>query len=115
MSGVLSGLRAWLIQRASALYLLLFIVLMPITVICQEIDSFDKWQTFIYSPVVTVTGVLFFVSLFMHAWVGMRDVIIDYVHAFTLRLLVLTMLALYLMLLMLWVLRILFLATGVTT
>jgi len=115
MSGVLTGLRAWLLQRVSAVYLLLFVVLMPVTIACQNIDNFDAWQAFIYSPVIAVLWVLFFASLFLHAWVGMRDVIIDYVHSFKLRALLLSLLAIYLVALMFWVLRILLLSTGATT
>ncbi|MCK4743554.1 MAG: succinate dehydrogenase, hydrophobic membrane anchor protein [Sulfuriflexus sp.] len=114
MSGVLTGLRAWLLQRASAVYLLLFIVLMPVAVIFQKVDSLDAWQAFIYSPVVTITWILFFAGLFLHAWVGIRDVLVDYVHPFAIRALLLSLLALYLIAMMLWILKILLINTGAT-
>ena len=112
MSHVLTGLKAWVLQRASAVYLLLFVVLMPIAIIFEKPDSVNTWQSFIYSPVVAVMWIMFFASLFVHAWVGMRDVVIDYVHPLTIRVLLLSLLALYLIVLMIWVLRILLLSTG---
>jgi len=112
MSSVLTGLRAWVLQRASAVYLMLFVVLMPIVIAFQKIDSFETWQAFIYSPIVALSWILFFASLFVHAWVGIRDVLIDYVHPFKLRVLLLSLLAVYLIALMFWILRILIISAG---
>ena len=112
MSTLLTGLRAWVLQRASAIYLLLFVVLMPIVIAFEKIDNLEAWQGFISSPMVVVTSVLFFISLFAHAWVGIRDVIIDYVHSFNIRVFLLFILAVYLIVMLAWVLRILLLATG---
>jgi len=114
MSGVLTGLRAWVLQRASAVYLLLFVLFMPVVVIFKRLDSVDAWQAFIYSPVVTITWILFFASLFLHAWVGIRDVLIDYVHSFAIRALLLSVLAIYLMAMMFWILKILLINMGAT-
>jgi len=114
MSGVLTGLRAWLLQRASAVYLLLFVLFMPVVVIYKKPDSIDAWQAFVYSPVVTITWILFFVSLFAHAWVGIRDVLIDYVHSFAIRSLLLSVLVIYLMAMMFWILKVLLINIGAT-
>lgn len=114
MSGVLTGLKAWVLQRASAVYILLFVVLMPVAVICKKVDNLDAWQAFIYSPLITITWILFFVSLFAHAWVGIRDVLIDYVHSFAIRSLLLSLLAIYLMAMMFWVFKILLINIGAT-
>jgi len=115
MRGVLTGLNAWVLQRASAVYLLLFTLLMPAYIFYLDIESFAKWNSFILSPVVSISWILFFVSLLAHAWVGIRDVVIDYVHSFKLRLFILSIVALYLIAMMFWVLRILFISSGVAT
>ncbi len=113
MRGVLSGLNAWVLQRASAIYLLLFVVLMPGRIIYLEINSFTAWHTFILSPVIAISWILFFVSLLAHAWVGIRDVVVDYVHTFWIRLTILALIAFYLIAMMIWVLRFLLLHAGV--
>lgn len=114
MSGVLTGLRAWVLQRASAVYLLLFVLFMPVVVICKKLDSVDAWQAFVYSPAITITWILFFASLFLHAWVGIRDVLIDYVHSFAIRALLLSLLVIYIVAMMVWVLKILLINMGAT-
>lgn len=114
MKGVLSGLNAWVVQRASAVYLLLFIVIMPATIFYLEINSFSSWHAFIFSPFVDVSWVLFFVSVLIHAWVGIRDVVVDYVHSFAMRLIALSFIAFYLIAMMIWVLKFLLLYSGAT-
>jgi len=113
MSGVLSGLNAWVLQRASAVYLLLFIIIMPTSILYLEIDNFNAWKSFVLSPFVAVSWILFFVSLLAHAWVGIRDVVIDYIHPFSIRLVLLSLIALYLIAMMIWALRFLLLHVGV--
>jgi len=114
MRGVLSGLNAWVLQRASAVYLLLFILIMPTSIFYLELNSYSAWHAFILSPLVAISWILFFVSLLAHAWVGIRDVVVDYVHPFAVRLIILSLLAFYLIAMMIWVLRFLLLHSGVS-
>jgi len=113
MSGVVSGLNAWVLQRASAVYLLLFTLIMPASIFYLDIGNVAAWQAFIFSPLVAVAWLIFFASLLAHAWVGIRDVVLDYIHPFSVRLIILAMIALYLIAMMFWVLRLLFLSAGV--
>jgi succinate dehydrogenase / fumarate reductase membrane anchor subunit len=57
-----------------------------------------------------ITTALFALSVLVHGWVGVRDVLIDYVHAIWLRLLLLAATGLVLVGSLLWVLRALVLA-----
>jgi len=54
---------------------------------------------------------LFFAALLLHAWVGVRDVIIDYVRPFYLRFSLLMVVGGALLATLLWALRIIFMAT----
>ena len=47
--------------------------------------------------------VLFFGSLLIHAWIGMRDVLIDYVPIMSLRLVILLGIAVFLIAMGIWV------------
>ena len=51
---------------------------------------------------------LFVAALLIHAWVGIRDIILDYVHPFGARLVVLSLFALMLITSGLWAARVLF-------
>jgi len=106
-----SGFRAWLIQRVSAIYLALYCIYLLFHFALYPPDAYAQWQTWLADPLVGVTMALFFLALLMHAWIGVRDVVIDYVHPLALRVTVLTVIALLLTGCGFWVFRTLVLVT----
>lgn len=102
-----SGLRAWLVQRFTALWMLFFLVYVLLHFALHPGPSFAEWRAWIVSPFVRFAALLFFLSLFLHAWVGLRDVMIDYVRPLALRLALLAALVLVLAGLALWAVRVL--------
>ena len=48
--------------------------------------SFAALQSLFHSLPVRLASLLFLFSLFLHAWVGMRDIFMDYVHPTVIRL-----------------------------
>lgn len=101
------GLRPWVIQRLTALYLLLSILGLATFIVFGEPMSFAAWRTLMLQPASKVALLLFFTSLFLHAWIGLRDVLLDYVKPLPLRSLFLASGALGLVALELWVVIIL--------
>ena len=93
MSRKASGFQAWLVQRISAVYLAAFFVYLLIHFIICPPQDYSAWIGWLSNPLVYVGLSLFFLSLLMHAWIGVRDVIIDYIHPITIRLSVLTVVA----------------------
>ncbi len=93
MKGPLTGLRSWLTQRATAVYLAGFSLFLLTHLLWERPASFDAWRNWVLSPGVRVTTGVFFMALLLHAWVGVRDVILDYVNSLTIRLSLLAMLA----------------------
>ena len=81
MRQLASGLRAWVLQRISAMYLLVFAVYMLGIFIFAPPADYMQWREFIAQPLVSIAILLFYISLLLHAWVGIRDVLIDYVQA----------------------------------
>ena len=63
-------------------------------------------------PAVSIAVVVFFAALLMHAWVGLRDVILDYVNPVASRVCALVLLACGLLGLAAWVARIFLLGRG---
>ncbi len=98
-----SGMRAWLLQRLSSVYMAAFIVVALIWYIATDTMSFTAWRAFIGQPIIAVAVVLFFCSLLIHAWIGMRDVLIDYVPIMGLRLVILLGIAVFLVAMGIWV------------
>lgn len=109
MRKTVSGLRAWLVQRVSAVYMLFFIVFLLTHFMVDPPRSYLAWHDWMLSPGINVIASVFAAALLAHAWVGVRDVVMDYVHPIAIRVLVLSSLALYLMGLGAWVARILWL------
>jgi succinate dehydrogenase / fumarate reductase membrane anchor subunit len=102
-----TGLRAWLVQRASAVYMLLFIVFFLAHFAVAPPHSYPAWHVWMTSYPVRVITTVFFAALLAHAWVGLRDVIIDYVHAAAFRVCALALLGFGLAAMAVWIVRIL--------
>lgn len=100
------GLKAWLIQRLSAAYMAVYLVIVFARLTVAPPQSYSQWSDFIAAPVMSVASLLFFGMLLLHAWVGVRDVVMDYVHPYALRFAVLALVAGGLMTMGVWVLQV---------
>ena len=108
MTVTFSGLRAWLVQRVTAVYLLCFMAFLLAHFIWNTPRAYEAWRVWVLGPWVSVAALLFFLALLLHAWVGLRDVILDYLHRLAARSIALVLLALGLGAVALWVLQIFF-------
>jgi succinate dehydrogenase / fumarate reductase membrane anchor subunit len=104
------GLRSWLLQRISAMYLAVFLCYVLVHWLRHGAHSYSQWQSWLTSPLMNIAAAGFILALLAHAWVGMRDVILDYIKPVGLRLAVLSLVALLLAGSALWALRSLLLA-----
>jgi len=107
---VLEGLRPWVIQRVSAVYMVLFIIYAIFSASTADSIAFEAWKGWLYNPVNTTTVGIFVIALLFHAWIGMRDVVLDYVHNIMLRIFILALLIGVFIGSGLWVFRILLLS-----
>jgi succinate dehydrogenase / fumarate reductase membrane anchor subunit len=105
------GLRTWLLQRVSAVYLAVFLVYVLVHFWLNPNPDYTAWRNWVASPAVSITGAGFILALLIHGWVGLRDVTLDYVHPLGLRLAVLTLIAFLLIGCGLWAMRILIVTT----
>jgi succinate dehydrogenase / fumarate reductase membrane anchor subunit len=104
----LSGLRAWTIQRISAIYIALFTIVVFAAVLINGVPaSHAEWKALLASPFINLAIMTFIVALLLHAWVGARDVIVDYVHPLGARFTVLALAAIFLIVCGLWAARVL--------
>lgn len=108
MKSTASGLGAWLVQRATAVYMLLFVLAMAGFLLLYPKHSYAQWNSWVRQPVVAIAVFVFFAALLSHLWVGLRDVLFDYARPAGLRRFLLAALALVLAGMALWVIRILF-------
>ena len=103
----LSGMTAWLVQRLSAVYMVLFTVVIGGAMLIVPEFDYERWRALFAQPVVAVATTIFFLSLLLHIWVGIRDVLLDYVGQVpSMRLVLLSLLGIWLIGLGVWVMRI---------
>jgi succinate dehydrogenase / fumarate reductase membrane anchor subunit len=110
---VLSGLRPWLIQRISAVYIALFVVYAVITMAGVNDVSYLQWRDWLFHPFNTIASGLFVIALLLHAWVGMRDIILDYLHNTLVRMMAFTLVIVVLISSGIWAAKILLLSATI--
>jgi len=81
-----SGLQAWIIQRVTAIYIAIASLILTYCLSVNTPDSFQQWHEIVSVPYVTVFLTLLVISILYHAWIGIRDVILDYAKPVGLRL-----------------------------
>jgi succinate dehydrogenase / fumarate reductase membrane anchor subunit len=80
------GLRDWLVQRVTAVVMALYSVLMLFIVLFQRPEHYGAWKALFSQQWMRLASLLFLLSVFWHAWIGVRDILMDYVHATGVRL-----------------------------
>ncbi len=108
----LSGLPAWLVQRLSAVFMLGFVVFVLAHFLVDPPQSYETWRGWVASPGVSMAAAMFVAALSTHAWVGLRDVTLDYVTPLAARVAALSLIAAALLAMAAWAIRMLLLAGG---
>ena len=80
------GLKDWIAQRATAVIMAVYSVLIALVLLVVRPGTFDAWQGIFANGPIKFLTFLFLVSLFYHAWIGVRDIWMDYVKPVGLRL-----------------------------
>jgi len=79
------GMRQWLTQRLTAVVMATYIVSLVLLLAFKPPANYQAWMAFVAPWWWRLATLLFFVSLCMHAWLGVRDVLKDYVFNLTIR------------------------------
>ena len=81
------GLRDWLAQRVTAVLMALFTLLVLAQVIFSKGPiGYDKWAGIFSAQWMKVITFTVIIALLYHAWVGVRDIWMDYVKSVSVRL-----------------------------
>ena len=84
--GLHNGLRDWLVQRVSAVVMVMYTLLVIAILLSQSPLQYAEWKTLFSQQWMRLASLLFLLSLFIHAWIGVHDILMDYVHATGIRL-----------------------------
>ena len=73
------GLRDWLAQRVTAVLMALFTVVLLLQVLFGGPLGYDRWAAIFSAQWMKFLTFTVILSLAWHAWIGMRDIFMDYV------------------------------------
>jgi len=107
VTGAHYGLRDWLAQRITAVLMPLFSLFVAVYLLLQPTVDYDVWTSLFSSNPMRTASLLFLLSIFYHAWIGVRDIVMDYVKPASIRLLIHVLVILALLLYTIWSVQIL--------
>jgi len=80
------GLRDWLAQRVTAVVMAAYTLVLGVAILFGGTESRESWHALMGNGFFRFATPLFAVALCYHAWVGVRDIWMDYVKCAALRL-----------------------------
>ena len=86
ITGAHYGLRDWLAQRITAVIMAGYTLIVGSVLMFGQPISYAVWRDLFSHGWMRVATLLFAFSLAWHAWVGMRDILMDYIKPTALRL-----------------------------
>lgn len=107
VTGAHYGLRDWLIQRITAVVMVVYTLGIVAYLLFQPVLDYNAWTLLFSSNVVRTFSFLFLLSVFYHAWIGVRDIVMDYVNPVLARLTIHVLVILTLLLYAIWSVQIL--------
>ena len=80
------GLKDWLAQRITAVILASYSIILPITFLLSGNNGFLRWSMIFQVFWIKIATLLATVAICYHAWVGVRDIWMDYIKPVSVRL-----------------------------
>ncbi len=102
-----SGLSDWFIQRVTAVIMLAFVIFMFVYFIINLHPTYEQWELLFSNGWMRIFTFLFFLSIFMHAWIGMWIITTDYLKSTVVRITVQVLVILTLLACLVWLIEIL--------
>lgn len=80
------GLRDWLVQRITAVVITAFTLILAVAICLQTTGGYESWKALWSHGFIRFGALLAVISLLLHAWIGVRDIFMDYIKPTGLRL-----------------------------
>ncbi|MEO7726502.1 MAG: succinate dehydrogenase, hydrophobic membrane anchor protein [Burkholderiales bacterium] len=80
------GLRDWLAQRLTAIVMTLYTLLFAGLLLAAPALDYAAWRQLFTPQWMKFATLLFLLSLYFHAWIGVRNIFMDYIKNGALRL-----------------------------
>ena len=106
VTGAHYGLLDWLAQRVTAVVMAVYILLLIVALLISTPHDHAAWETIFANQWIRIASFLFFVSLCWHAWIGIRNILMDYIHETGIRLTIQVLVILSLLFYAVWAIEI---------
>lgn len=73
------GLKDWIAQRATALVMAVYTLILLVVLGALSPSTYEAWREIFSNGFMQFMTFLFFISLFWHVWIGVRDIWMDYI------------------------------------
>ena len=80
------GFRDWLAQRVTAVLQIAYTLIIIILIVFFRNDGYEGWSDLFSHNLMKLASLLIMVSICYHAWVGIRDLWMDYIKPVGIRL-----------------------------
>ncbi|MCA1854901.1 succinate dehydrogenase, hydrophobic membrane anchor protein [Massilia oculi] len=80
------GVKDWLAQRVTAIVMAVFTVVLLVSFLTGQNFTYEGWAGLFARQWFKLFALVTFLGLFYHAWVGIRDIWMDYIKSAGLRL-----------------------------
>jgi succinate dehydrogenase / fumarate reductase, membrane anchor subunit len=73
------GMGSWLAQRITAVIMVIYSVILLVVFMSRRPVDYGQWKALFGNGWMRMATLLFAASLAWHAWVGVRDIVMDYI------------------------------------
>jgi len=107
VTGAHYGLRDWIVQRVTAVIMAIYVLAITGYALLHPNMGYAGWSALFSHFIVRAFSLLFLLALYYHAWIGMREIVMDYVKSAPLRLSIYVLVIVSLVLYVIWSIQIL--------
>lgn len=86
VTGAHYGVKDWLAQRVTAVLMVVYLLLLTGILFVVAPQDYTAWKGIFSYQWMRIASFVFFICVFWHAWIGMRNILMDYVHSTVIRL-----------------------------
>lgn len=102
VTGAHYGLSDWLVQRISAVLMVIYTLFIVGYVVLHPDQGYDRWTALFSNQVMRSFTLVFLLAVYYHAWIGVRDIVMDYVKPAGIRLAIYVVVIVALLLYVIW-------------
>jgi succinate dehydrogenase / fumarate reductase, membrane anchor subunit len=101
------GLRGWFVQRVTAVIIAAYLAFLLLVLATQPPFDFITWRSVFTHTWMRVPTFVCLLAVYLHAWFGMRDILMDYIKPTALRLCLMVLVSVALVAYTTWTVQIL--------